>query len=90
MRRRAAGGAPFADFLLDFEGFGPAAQARSRQCAAEGCTRRPVFNHAAAEGVPAPLPLLCQDHKEPGMVDVLNRLCTFPGAPESPQDGPNV
>ena len=37
------------------------------------------FNHAAAEGAPAPLPLLCQDHKEPGMVDVLNRLCDFPG-----------
>lgn len=56
-------------------------QARSRQCAAEGCTRRPVFNHAAAEGAAAPLPLLCQDHKEPGMADVLNRLCDFPGAP---------
>ena len=48
------------------------------------------FNHAAAEGAPAPLPLLCQDHREPGMVDVLNRLCTFPGARENPQYGPNV
>lgn len=26
------------------------------------------------------LPVYCQNHKEPNMVDVLNRLCTYPGA----------
>lgn len=57
----------------------PPMQSRSRQCAAAGCSRRPVFNHPAGEGAPAALALWCQDHKQPGMVDMLNRLCSFPG-----------
>ena len=51
------------------------AQARSRQCAVQGCGKRPVFNFAGEK-----LPTLCQLHKQEGMVDVLNRLCTHPGA----------
>jgi hypothetical protein len=50
-------------------------QARSRQCKADGCGKRPVFNFPGER-----LPVYCQNHKEPNMVDVLNRLCTFPGA----------
>ena len=49
-------------------------QARSRQCAAPGCGKRPVFNYAGEK-----LPVFCQAHKVDGMVDVLNRLCTHPG-----------
>ena len=51
-------------------------QARSRQCKADGCGKRPVFNFPGER-----LPLFCQLHKEANMVDVLNRLCTYPGAP---------
>ena len=61
----------------------PPAQSRSRQCAAAGCSRRPVFNHPAGEGAPSALALWCQDHKQPGMVDMLNRLCNFPGVIEN-------
>lgn len=50
------------------------AQARSRQCAADGCGKRPVFNFQGEK-----LPVFCQAHKQEGMVDVLNRLCTSPG-----------
>ena len=49
-------------------------QARSRQCAVQGCGKRPVFNFPGEK-----LPTLCQVHKQEGMVDVLNRLCTHPG-----------
>ena len=49
-------------------------QARSRQCAAQGCGKRPVFNLPGEK-----LPIWCQAHKSEGMVDVLNRLCTHPG-----------
>ena len=49
-------------------------QARSRQCAASGCGKRPVFNLPGEK-----LPIWCQAHKTEGMVDVLNRLCTHPG-----------
>ncbi len=54
-------------------------QARSRQCAAQGCGKRPVFNLPGEK-----LPIWCQAHKAEGMVDVLNRLCTHPGKPPTP------
>lgn len=50
------------------------AQARSRQCLADGCGKRPVFNYPGEK-----LPVYCQAHKLDAMVDVLNRLCTSPG-----------
>lgn len=55
------------------------AQARSRQCKADGCGKRPVFNFPGER-----LPVFCQNHKEPNMVDVLNRLCTYPGTRTHP------
>lgn len=59
-------------------------QARSRQCSAPGCGKRPVFNYAGEK-----LPVFCQSHKTEGMVDVLNRLCTHPGnTPMSPCQAP--
>ena len=44
----------------------------SRRCGDPSCTRRPLYNMSGLR------PVLCREHKHPGMIDVVSARCQEP------------
>ena len=60
---------------------GSASRAWLRNCAADGCTKRPSY------GLPGGRPTHCAKHKEDGMVDVISPRCAADGCTKHPSFG---